>query len=65
MAALWMTSQLPLRPAAPRPVLSPISHGKDEGGSLLDPLMKNKAFQDMVRATVLHVPIVPPRVRIC
>ena len=43
----------PVRRAAPRP--APVSHGKDEGGSLLDPLMKNKAFQDMVRATVLEV----------
>ena len=43
----------PSRRTAPRP--APISHGKDEGGSLLDPLMKNKAFQDMVRATVLDV----------
>ena len=43
----------PSRRTAPRP--APISHGKDEGGSLLDPLMKNKAFQDMVRATVLEV----------
>ena len=43
----------PVRRTAPRP--APVSHGKDEGGSLLDPLMKNKAFQDMVRATVLEV----------
>ena len=43
----------PVRRAAPRP--APVSHGKDEGGSLLDPLMKNRAFQDMVRATVLEV----------
>ncbi len=43
----------PVRRAAPRP--APVSHGKDEGGSLLDPLMKNKAFQDMVRSTVLEV----------
>ena len=43
----------PVRRAAPRP--APVSHGKDEGGPLLDPLMKNKAFQDMVRATVLEV----------
>lgn len=43
----------PVRRAAPCP--APVSHRKDEGGSLLDPLMKNKAFQDMVRATVLEV----------
>ena len=45
-------------PSAQAPAVrigTPISHRKDEGGSLLDPLMKNKAFQDMVRATVLDV----------
>lgn len=43
----------PVRRAAPRP--APAAHTSGEGGSLLDPLMKNKAFQDMVRATVLEV----------
>lgn len=43
----------PTRRAVSRP--APVSHTSGEGGSLLDPLMKNKAFQDMVRATVLEV----------
>lgn len=43
----------PVRRAPSKP--APISHANGEGGSLLDPLMKNKAFQDMVRSTVLEV----------
>lgn len=43
----------PTRRAVSRP--APAAHTSGEGGSLLDPLMKNKAFQDMVRATVLEV----------
>ena len=40
----------------PKPRQSaPVSHPGGEGGSLLDPLLKNRAFQDMVRSTVLEV----------
>lgn len=38
--------------AAPRP--APSSAGSS-GGSLVEPFLKNKAFQEMVRATVLDV----------
>lgn len=34
---------------------APVSASSFSGGSLVDPLLKNKAFQDMVRATVLDV----------
>ena len=44
----------PVRRPAPRQS-APVSHASGEGGSPLDPLMKNKAFQEMVRATVLEV----------
>ena len=37
---------------APAPVRSSPSSG---GGSLVEPMLKNKAFQEMVRATVLEV----------
>lgn len=34
---------------------APVSAPSSSGGSLVDPLLKNKAFQEMVRATVLDV----------
>ena len=46
------------RPPRIRPRQSaPVSHPApgEEGGSLLAPLLKNRAFQDMVRDTVLEV----------
>ncbi len=50
-------------PASPRPPRTrprqsaPVSHPApgEEGGSLLAPLLKSRAFQDMVRDTVLEV----------
>lgn len=61
----WMDGDFPVEdePASPRPPRirprqsAPVSHPApgEEGGSLLAPLLKNRAFQDMVRDTVLEV----------
>ncbi len=58
----WMDSGFTDDEPVPTPIHQPkhrqsasVSHSTEKGGSLLDPLMKNKAFQDMVRATVLDV----------
>ena len=41
------------RPAAPAP--APAGKGNPEGGSMLEPLLRTKAFQDALRAAVLDV----------
>lgn len=41
------------KPTPVRP--QPASHAPSSGGSLVEPFLKNKAFQEMVRATVLDV----------
>ena len=58
----WMDADFVDDEPAPAPVRrpkprqsAPVSHPGGEGGSLLDPLLKNRAFQDMVRDTVLEV----------
>lgn len=38
-----------------KPAPAPVRTSNSGGGSLVDPLLKNKAFQDMVRSTVLEV----------
>jgi len=38
-----------------KPTPTPVRTSDSIGGSLVDPLLKNKAFQEMVRATVLDV----------
>ena len=38
-----------------RPAAQPARGGQESGGSVFDALLSNKAFQDMVRATVLDV----------
>lgn len=41
------------KPTPVRP--QPVSQTSSSGGSLVEPFLKNKAFQEMVRATVLEV----------
>ena len=38
-----------------KPAPAPVRSAPSSGGSLVEPMLKNKAFQDMVRATVLEV----------
>ena len=38
-----------------RPAAQPARGGQETGGTVFDAMLSNKAFQDMVRATVLDV----------